>query len=228
MNAAKHPKRRGLDHGMIFLEQVPSDLVVACWLRAELFSPRFRPGVVNALRHLHLPRRAIERPNLNSRRENRLRREALHLHREDTWGILPPQTQWWRAAITAREFRQLRVINYPTWTLLAGDTGRLSVAAAAVARETVPPQAKGRWAHEAQAVIIHVLEMREQGQRAELQSGLILLGDPRGKTWTILEGNKRATALYIRCLLTKTEPFPSSIHVLVGLTSDPCPCLRTA
>lgn len=213
---------------MIFLEQVRLDLVTACWLKAELSSPRFRPRVLKALKDVHLPLRSIERPALSSRRENLLRQEVLTLYRGDTWGTLPHDTAWWRATITPGEFRTLRVINYPTWTLLSRGTGRLSAAAAAVAREAVPARAKGRWAREARAVISHVLQIRERLNVADVQARLILIGRPRRKTWTILEGNKRATALYIRHFLTKGEPFPPAMHVLVGLASQPCASLRTS
>lgn len=213
---------------MIFLEQVSSDLVVACWLKAELSSRRFRPRIEKVLKQLHLPLRAIEKPILTSRRESLRRHKALSLYRKDTWGILPLETEWWRAAITPQEFRRLRVINYPTWTLLSRDTGRLSAAAAVVARATVPAKAKGRWALEARMVITHVLQIRERVKIAEMQTQLILMGRPGGKTWTILEGNKRATALYIRCFLTQREPFLQATQVLVGLTAQPCSCLRGA
>lgn len=213
---------------MIFLEQVSSDFVTACWLKAELSSPRFRPRVLKALKDLHLPLRAIEKPTLSSRRENLLRQKVLTLYRGDTWGTLPQYIEWWRATITPKEFRTLRVINYPTWTLLSRNTGRLSAAAAVVAKETVPATAKGRWAQEARAVITHVLEIRKRMKVAEVETRLILIGRPQGKTWTILEGNKRATGLYIRCFLTKKEPFPPSIQVLVGLTTQPCSSLRIA
>jgi hypothetical protein len=211
---------------MILLKPVRRDLVVASWLKAELSSPRFRPRVVKALHHVNLPPRAIERPNLTSRRENLLRQQALHLHRGDTWGHLPHGTQWWWAEITPREFRSLRVINYPTWTLLSRESGRLSAAATVVAQESVPAKARGRWAREARAVIIHVHQLQDRITGAEIQSQLILMGRPGGKTWTILEGNKRATALYIRCYLTKSERLPPSIHVLLGLTAEPFSCLR--
>ena len=49
---------------------------------------------------------------------------------------------------------------------------------------------------------------------------------PKGKTWTILEGNKRGAALYIRCILAKIETLPTSLQVLVGLTANPFPWLR--
>lgn len=213
---------------MTFLERVSADLVAACWLKAELSSPRFRPRVVKALKHLRLPLRAVERPTLTSRSENLLRRHALHHYREDTWGALPRHTQWWRVAITSEDFRRLRVINYPTWSILSRNTGRLSVAAVVIAGETVPAKAQGRWAQEARAVITHVLRMRQRVTPKDIQAKLILTGRPGRKTWTILEGNKRATALYIRCFLTQSEPFPPSIHVFLGLTAKSFSCVRTA
>ncbi len=211
---------------MILLEQVSADLVVACWLKAELSSRRFRPRVVKALQHFSLPLRAIERPRLASPRENQLRAQALHRYRQDTWGVLPEDTQWWRAAITPLEFRRLRVINYPTWSFLSRNTGRLSTAAAVIARETVPATAKSRWAREARAVITHVGRVKQRIQAADLQTKLIVMGRHGGTIWTILEGNKRAAALYIHCFLEKVEPFPSSIHILLGLTSQPSSALR--
>ncbi|MGH7424114.1 MAG: hypothetical protein ACREJ1_10635, partial [Candidatus Methylomirabilales bacterium] len=58
---------------MTFLERVSPDLVAACWLKAELSSPRFRPRVIAALKRLDLSSRLIRRPILTSVRENRLR-----------------------------------------------------------------------------------------------------------------------------------------------------------
>jgi hypothetical protein len=211
---------------MTFLERVSPDLVAACWLKAELSSPRFRPRVTLALKRLGLSSRLIRRPILTSVRENRLRHRVLQLHREDLWGVLPRRTEWWRAAISPQEFRRLRVINYPTWSLLTRDTGRLSAAATVIARGTVPARATGRWAREARAVIAHVCQIRDRLPQVEIQNQFILMGRPHGRIWTILEGNKRATALYMRHCLTKRSPFAHPIRVLIGLTEERCACLR--
>ncbi len=208
---------------MVLLEQVSFDLVVAHWLKAELSSPRFRPRVLQALKQFDLCPRALERPSLTSRRENFLRQQALALHRGDIWGTFPCDSRWWRGTITQREFRNLRVINYPTWTLLSGNSGLLSETAATIAGEKIPAKARGRWAQEAHAVITNVREIRDRMNMVEIQAQFILMGRPRGKTWTILEGNKRAAALYLRCFLAKIEPFPPSLEVLVGLTAKPFP-----
>ncbi|MCI0483727.1 MAG: hypothetical protein L0Y78_03990 [candidate division NC10 bacterium] len=211
---------------MTLLERVSRDLVAACWLKAELFSPRFRPRVIAALKRCGLSSRVIQRPVLTSVRENRLRRQVLRFHRRDLWGALSHRTEWWRAVIPPQEFRRLRVINYPTWTLLSRDTGRLSTAATVIARGTVPARATGRWAHEARAVITNVLQIRDRLPEVEIHNQLILMGRPTGRLWTILEGNKRATALYIGHFLAKTAPLPPAIRVLIGLTEERCACLR--
>jgi hypothetical protein len=211
---------------MTFLERVSPDVVAACWLKAELSSPRFRPRVIAALKRLDLSSRLIRRPILASVRENRLRHRVLQLHRGDLWGGLPHRTEWWRVVIRPQEFRRLRVINYPTWTLLSHATGRLSAAATVIARGIVPAQATGRWAHEARAVITNVLQIRDRLPGVEIQNQFILMGQPTGRIWTILEGNKRATALYIRHFLAKSAPFSPPIRVLVGLTEERCACLR--
>lgn len=211
---------------MTFLERVSPDVVATCWLKAELSSPRFRPRIIAALKRLDLSSRLIRRPILASVRENRLRHQVLRLHRGDLWGGLPHRTEWWRAVIPPQEFRRLRVINYPTWTLLSRDTGRLSAAATVIARGIVPAQATGRWAHEARAVITNVLQIRDRLPEVEIQNQFILMGQPTGRIWTILEGNKRATALYIGHFLAKTAPLPPAIRVLIGLTEERCACLR--
>ncbi|MFQ5804232.1 MAG: hypothetical protein ACE5JQ_15185 [Candidatus Methylomirabilales bacterium] len=212
---------------MILLKEVSFDVVVACWLRAELSSLRFRPRVVKALRNLRIPRRVIERPILTSPRENFLRQKTLERYRGDIWGTFPSDTHWWRGTITGEEFRRLRVINYPTWTLLSRNAGRLSTVAHVIAGETVSAKKRGGWAQEVQAVITNVREIQDRRKVADiLQHQLILMGRPKGKTWTILEGNKRGAALYIRCLLAKIEPLPASLPVLVGTTAKPFPWLR--
>lgn len=212
---------------MTLLEEVSFDLVVACWLRAELSSPRFRPRVVEAVKRFRVSPRIIERPILSSPRENHLRQKTLKLYRRDIYDTFPPDTRWWWGTITAHEFRRLRVINYPTWTLLSGHAGRLSRAAHTIARENVAVKARGRWAQEVQAVIRHVREIGARRNVANIaKQQLILVGRPKGKIWTIIEGNKRGTALYIRCLLDQIEPFPTSLQVLVGLTTKRFPWLR--
>jgi hypothetical protein len=211
---------------MMFLQRVTPDAVAACWLKAELSSPRFRPRVIAALKRLDISSRLIQRPILTSARENRLRHRMLRLHRGDLWGGLVQRTEWWRAVIPPREFRRLRVINYPTWTLLSRDTGRLSAAASVIARGIIPVQATGRSADESRAVITNVLQIHDRLPEVEIQNQLILLGRPAGRIWTILEGNKRATALYIRYFLAKGAPIPPTIQVLVGLTEERCAGLR--
>lgn len=212
---------------MILLEEVSFDLVAACWLRAELSSPRFRPRVVAALKRLCIPPRVIERPILASPREKLQRQKILTHYRADICETFPSGTRWWRGTISAGEFRRLRVINYPTWTLLSRDTGRLSKAAHTIAGDTVAVKGKSRWAREAQAVITHVREIHDQRKVAGIvKHRLILMGRPRGRTWTILEGNKRGTALYIRCLLARIEPLPATLPVFVGLTAKAFPWTR--
>jgi hypothetical protein len=211
---------------MRLLTEVSPDLVVARWLQAELHSPRFTHRVKQALQRLRLSEQKIERPNLTSVRENFLRQTALHLYRGDIWGVLPKDTTWWRAEITPQEFQRFRVINYPTWSLLSRGTGLLSEAAALILRGKVPSRAKGRWVEEAAAVIENVLDIRDRTPLVEIQDQLIVMGRPQGKVWTIVEGNKRATALYIRCFRAKREPFPESLRVLMGFTAEPFPWLR--
>ena len=212
---------------MILLDEVSFDVVVACWLRAELSSPRFRPRLVKALRHLRTSPRVIERPRLSSPRENLLRQRTLALYRGDISRVFPSDTRWWRATITPQEFRKLRVINYPTWTFLSRDSGRLSTTAHVISGEVVSTEGKDRLAREAYAVIANVHEIRDRLRVAKiLKHQLILMGQPKGRTWTILEGNKRGAGLYMRCFLAKAEPFPPRLHVLVGLTAKPFPWLR--
>lgn len=212
---------------MRLLRKVSPDLVVARWLQAELNSPRFARRVKQALKRLRLSEQKIERPDLTSARENFLRQMVLHLYRGDLWGALPKDTAWWQAEITPREFQGLRVINYPTWSLLSRGTGLLKEAGALIHGGEVPSGAKGRWAREAAAVIENVLQMRNGSQPVEPQDQLIVMGRPQGRVWTILEGNKRAAALYIRCFRSKREPFPKSLRILVGLTSEPFLWLRS-
>ncbi|MFQ5988888.1 MAG: hypothetical protein ACE5K9_03120 [Candidatus Methylomirabilales bacterium] len=214
---------------MILLEEVSFDVVVACWLRAELSSPRFRPRLVKALKHLRASPRVIEKPRLTSPRENFLRQRTLALYRGDILRTFPSDTRWWRATITFQEFRRLWVINYPTWTFLSRNSGRLSTVAHVIAGETVSAQGRGRLAQEVHAVITNVHEIRDRLKVPKiLKHQLILMGRPKGRTWTIIEGNKRGTGLYIRCVLAKAEPFPPCLHVLVGLTAKPFPWLRVS
>ena len=192
--------------------------MVAAWLRAEVGSPRFS----HHLRLGDVDRQIIERPDLNDPAENALRRQFLR-YRDDILTTIPKDAAWWDAQLAGEDLPGLLAINYPAWEIYSGGTGRSLKVAEAIRDGLRPPADDPRIADGLAAIRENV-----QGIYRALAGGkgiepLILLGQEATGPFTVIEGNKRATALCWRHCLDSV-PCPG-ILAFVGLTSGPCPWL---
>src|SRR6266849_10132295 len=108
------------------LSPATEDEIVLAFVQAEIDSARFGAHYAAFLSNSCLERGSIvDQPNLQSDRENRIRRELLTAVRG--WGNrtflfkgFPQNVTWRKVAIGAEEADKLRYANYETWVRLSG------------------------------------------------------------------------------------------------------------
>jgi hypothetical protein len=183
--------------------------MIACFLRGELTSPRFGPGLRAALSAAGLTDRLLTDADLSDETENRARRNLLGTTRGygqnrdvfDESFPAPADVHWTRAELNPTELAQVRYIEYSYWNELSGGS-RLPIDAARRIRDgvrafDVPNQ---RFLAAARAVA-----------RGERFPPLILAG--RSYTDLVcLEGHLRLTGYAL-------AGFPTDVECLIGTAS---------
>jgi len=86
--------------------------VIAEFLRSEFHHPEFEE-YRNEFEYL------VTRPNLESARENALRRALLFLRRGAMWRELPDDTQWFKVELTRKELDRIRFFPRAQWRKVA-------------------------------------------------------------------------------------------------------------
>ena len=108
------------------LSPATEDAVVLAFVQSEIDSARFGPLYVTLLSNSGLERGSIvDRPDLQSGRENRIRRELLTAVRGyGTRTLLfkgfPQNMTWRKVAIETEDADKLKYANYETWVQLSG------------------------------------------------------------------------------------------------------------
>ena len=173
--------------------------MVAVFLRGELDSERFGPGVRAAI-----DERLLLEADLEDEGQNALRRAALtklrgYESREGLFHGLPDDIRWERAALTPEEVLAVRYIEYDYWVELSGGT-RLPLDAADRIRAgitvfRVPNDG-----------FFELADALGTGPLPEL----IVVGGASEKL-VVLEGHARLTAFALR-----PEALPPELDVLLG------------
>jgi len=181
--------------------------MIACFLRGELTSPRFGPGLRAALSAAGLSDRLLTDPDLGEEAENRARRDLLGTTRGygrnrdvfDESFPAPADVHWTRAELNPSELAQVRYIEYSYWNELSGGS-RLPADAARRIRDgirafDVPNE---RFLAAARAV-----------ERGERFPPLILAGRNYADL-VCLEGHLRLTGYAL-------AGFPTGVECLIGI-----------
>ena len=174
--------------------------MVATFLRGELDSERFGPGVRAAI-----DERLLLEPDLEDEAENAQRRgtlEALRAYesRQGLFHGFPADMRWERAALTPDEVLGLRYIQYSFWNELSGGS-RLPADAAARIRDGIV--VFGRLPTDGFITASENLSVEDMPE-------LIVVGG-LGEGLVLLEGHVRLTALALR-----PELLPPELEVLLG------------
>ena len=185
------------------LSPATEDAVVLAFVQAEIDSARFGPLYATLLSNSGLERGSIvDRPNLQSDRENRIRSELLtavrgYGNRTLLFKGFPQNVTWRRVAIETEDADKLKYANYETWVQLSGGS-RLVVDGA----KRVEAIQVGENANENIKAVADDL-------RAGKRYPALIAVESEGGSLILVEGHTRATA-YVQSRIA--EP----IEVFVG------------
>jgi len=98
--------------GLRIVESMSEHQVIAEFLRSEFHHPEFEE-YRNEFEYL------VTRPDLESARENALRRALLFLRRGAMWRELPDDTEWFKVKLTRTELERIRFFPRAQWRKVA-------------------------------------------------------------------------------------------------------------
>ncbi len=180
------------------------DAIVLAFVQAEIDSARFGAHYAAFLSNSGLERVSIiDRPNLQSDRENRVRRELLtavrgYGNRTFLFKGFPQNVTWQKVAIEDQDADKLKYANYETWVRLSGGS-RLVVDGA----KRVEAIQVGENANENIKAVADDLRARKR------YPALIAVESEGGGFLILVEGHTRATAYVL-------ARFAQPIEVFVG------------
>lgn len=107
------------------IEKVSENEVVAEFLLAEINSPRFSEGLVNALDGKS--KSVLTNPDLNNECDNKFRKKLLGVGRgfgldKALFEGFPKDVEWHKAIIEKEELIKIKYINYGFWNKLTSKT----------------------------------------------------------------------------------------------------------
>jgi O-antigen/teichoic acid export membrane protein len=106
------PARLELHRPIGVVEPMSEQAVIAEFLRSEFHHPEFEEYRLEF-------ERLVQQPNLESDRENALRRALLFLRRGAMWRELPDDTQWFEVKLTADDLTRVRFFPRAQWRRVA-------------------------------------------------------------------------------------------------------------
>jgi hypothetical protein len=193
---------------MRILRPVSEAEMVACFLRAELDSPRFRDQLLVLLAGDGQDASLVTQPRVGNPSEDAYRESLLDRHRawtrrEGLFSGFPRQVDWFRAALTPDEVLAIFYINWDWWLRVSGGTRRPVDAARRIREGAI--RGSTTEDHEPIAAKLREGEGRE----------LIAVAPPDHSKLVLVEGHVRLTAyaLYPQAL-------PDEMEILLGISDE--------
>jgi len=165
--------------GLSVVRSLSEHEVIAVFLRSEFHHPEFAE-YRNEFDHL------VSKPDLESHRENSLRRALLFLRRGPMWRELPENTQWYEVQLTTADLARIRFFPRAQWRRVAEGSFYLTDMVECL-------RAKEKKALNDE-FFRKLRRMSTPVQQREVSPTVLLIGvDSRGPL-TILDGNHRMAA----------------------------------
>jgi hypothetical protein len=169
--------------------------MVLAFLQAEVYSPRFRSGAIQALGG---DRSLVYSARLDDPSQNRRRKAALAAWRGFGAGTFlfqgfPSDVEWRRVALLRDEVGSLQYANYPTWVTLSAGSRLVRDGAANVERIDT-----------ADGTNANILAVERELRGGRTFAEMILAAENPEAPHIVVEGHARATA-YARAIADGAE-----------------------
>jgi hypothetical protein len=153
--------------------------VIAEFLRSEFHHPEFEE-YRKEFDHL------VMQPDLDSHRENALRRALLFLRRGAMWRELPEDTQWFKVELTRQDLERIRFFPRAQWRRVAEGSFYLT---------DMIDSLRGKWQDTPNDEFFRKLDrLTDSVQDGSVNPTVLLIGVDTQSPLTILDGNHRMAA----------------------------------
>lgn len=153
--------------------------VIAEFLRSEFHHPEFED-------YREEFERLVREPNLESDRENALRRALLFLRRGAMWRELPEDTQWYEVKLTAEDLERVRFFPRAQWRRVAEGSFYMT---------DVVSSLREKWQQSPDDEFFRKLRrIANPAQEESVSRTVLLIGVDTRSPLTILDGNHRMAA----------------------------------
>jgi O-antigen/teichoic acid export membrane protein len=154
-------------------------VVISEFLRSEFHHPEFEE-------YRQEFARLVEAPDLQSDRENALRRALLFLRRGAMWRELPDDTQWFEVTLTREELTRVRFFPRAQWRRVAEGSFYIT---------DVLTRLRQKWQESPDDEFFRKLRrISNPVQEGLVSRTVLLIGVDAGSPLTILDGNHRMAA----------------------------------
>lgn len=179
--------------------------VIAAFLRSEFHHPEFEEYRQD---FAHI----VEKPDINSNRENALRRALLFLRRGGMWRELPEQTQWFEVELTQDDLSRLRFFPRAQWRRVAEGSFYLT---------DVVDCLRHKWQQSPQDEFFQKLRRLSGPVReGQVNPTVLLIGVDEFSPLTILDGNHRIAA----AMVSQPPAALDGFRFICGLSPDMVRC----
>ena len=186
------------------LRSLSENEVIACFLRSEFHHPEFRE--YQEFQHL------VNEPDLESHRENALRRALLFLRRGAMWRELPDNTQWYQVQLRPEDLARIRFFPRAQWRRIAQGSFYLNDMIEAL---------RMKWTEEADDEFFKKLDrLTDSVQESLVNPTVLLIGVDDQQPLTILDGNHRIAA----AMLARPPASLDSFQFICGLSPEMTRC----
>lgn len=206
------------------IRQTPFEEIVQAFLRTE-WDYREVPVRDESKRNVVFSR------DFDNQKENLERQNMLLSFRAPIVDEIPEDTVWFEVECDEESFFSLRVIKESDWIAFSGGTGEMEVASIFVYEKmkcdqtflkVVDAEGKVMSTHDLQGHISRVEGILPEIGKESFDTYLIALRDNVSMTSTLLDGNHRAVAIFIRNFITKDIDSFFPFRMYEGVTSSKC------
>ena len=197
-------------HRLSIAREMSEQQVIAEFLRSEFHHPEFEE-YRKEFEYL------VTKPDMNSDRENALRRALLFLRRGAMWRELPLDTQWFKVELTRQDLERIRFFPRAQWRRMAAGSFYLT---------EMVESLRENWRQSPDDDFFRKLHrMTTSVQEGTVSPTVLLIGIDAQSPLTILDGNHRMAA----AILSQPPADLDTFQFICGLspTMDRCCWYRT-
>jgi O-antigen/teichoic acid export membrane protein len=198
------PQTRRVYPCLRVLRSLSEHEVIARFLRSEFHHPEFKE--YQEFHHV------VYQPDLDSNRENALRRALLFLRRGAMWRELPTDTRWFQVGLTREDLARVRFFPRAQWRRVAEGSFYLN---------DMVESLRGKCSESSDDLFFRKLARMTNSVQANLVNpAVLLIGVDNQSPLTILDGNHRMAA----AMLAQPPASLDNFQFICGLSPEMTRC----